>query len=300
MVYNRATKKTMKKTLFVLVAAVLMAASATAQPGLTRMAQRGQANVPQLKAAKQQNAKEKASFATKRAAKSVDNPIWADTMSYCLDEPFFSGMGMGNETSTIQWGIKIEAAALVGRNNITEVHFFVPAAGNYEMSIIFGASPVLAPGATAAYSQTIAATAADTMAWKTVTLSSSLPVVTGQAMWVVLSNTGVPYPAAAVEGATYPNGTYLSIDGVEWTTLPEINFENTWMIRVVSDTYTVQAPMVTLAGPSVAQLNQTLTFTASSPNSDSYEWYVDGASESHHRRHAPGGGGRHEHQWHHL
>ena len=280
MVYNRATKKTMKKTLFVLVAAVLMAASATAQPGLTRMAQRGQASVPQLKAAKQQNAKEKAPIALKRAAKSVDNPLWADTMSYCLDEPFYNGIGMGNDSSIMRWGIKIEAAALVGRNNITEVHFFVPAAGNYEMSIIFGASPVLAPGATAAYSQTIAATAADTMAWKTVALSSPLPVVAGQAMWVTFTNTGIPYPAAAIDGATYLNGTYASLDGLNWAPLPDFNLENTWMIRVVSDTYTVQAPMVTLAGPSVAQLNQTLTFTASSPNSDSYEWYVDGASES--------------------
>ena len=268
----------MKKALIMLAAMGLMATAATAQGGWTRMAQKGQNTTHEFRAANQEDGKKMAAMGTKFALKSTANPLWTDTMSYCENGEYYNSIGLGSDTVTMHWAIKVEAAAMAGRNNITAVDLFVPYAGTYTMNIVFGAAPT----GTAAYTQTMTAVAADTMTWKSVGLAAPVPVVAGQPMWVVFTNTGIPYPAAGVQGSTYPNGTYASMDGVDWqpltTMAPSLNVM--WMIRVVSDTYTVQPPMVTLAGPSVAQLNQTLTFTASSPNSDSYEWYVDGASES--------------------
>lgn len=268
----------MKKALIMLAAMGLMATAATAQGGWTRMAQKGQNTTHEFRAANQEDGKKMVAMGAKFALKSTANPLWTDTMSYCEDGEYYNSIGLGSDTVTMHWAIKVEAAAMAGRNNITAVDLFVPYAGTYTMNIVFGAAPT----GTAAYTQTMTAVAADTMTWKSVGLTAPVPVVAGQPMWVVFTNTGIPYPAAGVQGSTYPNGTYASMDGVDWqpltTMAPSLNVM--WMIRVVSDTYTVQAPMVSLDGPTTVLMGNAATFTITSPNSDSYEWLLDGTALS--------------------
>ena len=268
----------MKKTLLFMAAISLMASVATAQGHLMRKVQKSQNLTSELKAARQSDSKKDVAYAAKRGVKTMDNPIWTDTMSYCENGDFYNTIGLGSDTTTMRWAIKVEAAAMAGRNNITAVDLFVAYAGTYTMNIVFGADPT----GTAAYTQTMTAVDADTMTWKSVPIANSVPVVAGQPMWVVFSNTGVAFPAAGVQGSTYPNGTYASLDGVDWQPLtimaPSLNVM--WMIRVVSDTYTVQPPMLTLEGPGVALVGETVNFTASSPNADSYAWYIDGTAQS--------------------
>lgn len=268
----------MKKALIMLAAMGLMATAATAQGGWTRMAQKGQNTTHEFRAANQEDGKKMVAMGAKFALKSTANPLWTDTMSYCEDGEYYNSIGLGSDTVTMHWAIKVEAAAMAGRNNITAVDLFVPYAGTYTMNIVFGAAPT----GTAAYTQTMTAVAADTMTWKSVGLAAPVPVVAGQPMWVVFTNTGIPYPAAGVQGSTYPNGTYASMDGVDWqpltTMAPSLNVM--WMIRVVSDTYTVQAPMVSLDGPTTVLMGNAATFTITSPNSDSYEWLLDGTALS--------------------
>lgn len=268
----------MKKALLTLAAVSLMTTAAMAQAGVTRMAKKGEVAVAQLKAANQTSSKRVDAKAMKRGVKAMDNPIWADTMSYCGDGEYYNSIGLGSDTVTMHWAIKVEAAAMAGRNNITAVDLFVPYAGTYTMNIVFGAEPT----GTAAYTQTMTAVAADTMTWKSVGLTAPVPVVAGQPMWVVFTNTGIPYPAASVQGSTYPNGTYVSMDGVDWQPLTTMapNLNVMWMIRVVSDTYTVQMPMVQLEGPATVLMGEAATYIVSSPNSDSYEWHLDGTTLS--------------------
>lgn len=267
----------MKRAMIFLAVAGLLASTGMAQKGMTRSAWKNQPVAQRLTAAGQA-AKPMKGLAAKGGVKAAGNPVWADTMSYCLDGEFATGIGMGSTEATLSWAIKIDAAALVGRNNITDVQIFITDPGTYTMSLYFASAPT----GTAAFTQTITATDADTMAWKNIHFATpvSVPTAAANPLWVVFTNTGIPYPAAAVDGATYDNGTYVSLDGATWELLSAYYLDYTWMIRVVSDTYTVQAPMISIDGPAVVLMGQTATFTANSTNSDSYAWYVDGSSES--------------------
>lgn len=267
----------MKKTFTFLAAMMMLGAVCMAQGSIIRSAK--QSNLPaafskQVVAVKGQNDVKR--FATKAVAFS--HPVWnSDTMSYCGDDAFATGVGVGSDTSTMYWGIKIDADALVGRNTITEVQFYAELIGAYTMSLVFGADPT----ETATLTQTINITAADTGAWKTVTLSPAVPVAEGEDLWVTFSCMR-NFPAAGVEGSSYPNGTYVSLDGTTWG--PLVNYTTqldlTWMIRVVSDTHIFPAPMFEVEGPDAVITGVANTWIASSPNTDTWEWTVNGTVQS--------------------
>ena len=267
----------MKKTFTFLAAMMMLGAVCMAQGSIIRSAK--QSNLPaafskQVVAVKGQN--EVKGFATKAVAFS--HPVWnSDTMSYCGDDAFATGVGIGSDTSTMCWGIKIDADALVGRNTITEVQFYAKLIGAYTMNLVFGADPT----ETATLTQTINITAADTGAWKTVTLSPAVPVAEGEDLWVTFSCMR-NFPAAGVEGSSYPNGTYVSLDGTTWG--PLVNYTTqldlTWMIRVVSDTHIFPAPMFEVEGPDAVITGVANTWIASSPNTDTWEWTVNGTVQS--------------------
>ena len=229
----------------------------------------------QLSTSRQMTKKElvKNHWNTMHAAKVTGNPIWGDTMSYCGNETFYTSVGVGSTTGNIYWGIKIEAAALVGRNTIEAVQFFVPGGdngiGTFTMTIHVGS-----PTATAALTQAINTTAADTMTWYTIDLTTPLAITQGSDLYVCFHNTGLPYPAAAITANTYDNGKYASIDGTSWDLVSNLGVDATWMIRAISDTHIELPPVVNIEGPATVRMNDTVVFTAVSANADSYSWTV--------------------------
>ena len=190
-------------------------------------------------------------------------------MSYCLDNDFASSIGLGSP-GDVYWAIKIESAALVGRNNITDVQVFFAYEGTYDMNIYSGADPT----GTAIATQTINAAAADTMSWKTIHFTNPIAITQSQDLWVVLHCSTLAYPATGVVGTEYDNGKYISLDGVEWQLVTTYGLNYTWMIKVISDTYTPAAPAVTLNGPVYVINGDTATFTMTSPNATSYSWNI--------------------------
>lgn len=197
------------------------------------------------------------------------NPIWAETMSYCLDAPFASSVGLG-QPGDVYWGIKIEAAALAGRNTITDVQLFVTEAATYTMSMYSGAEPT----GTAIATQALVATDADTMTWKTIHFATPVAIPQGQDLWVTFYCNTVNYPAAGVTGTEYDNGKYVSLDGTTWELITASNIDYTWMIRAISDTFTPQAPAIYIDGPLSARTGDTVSFSAVSPNANSYAWSI--------------------------
>lgn len=199
------------------------------------------------------------------------NPFWGQTMSYCLDGEYANSIGTNATGDTVYWGIKIESAALVGRNNITDVMFYVHGAGNYTLNIYANS-----PSGTAIATQNITATADDEGAWKTVHFTAPVAITQGQDLWVIFSNTDVTYPAAGVAGTQYDNGKYISLDGVDFDLITNLSstLNYTWMIKVVSDTYAEVAPVLTLDGPTLVLSGDTVTYTISSPNATSYNWNI--------------------------
>lgn len=208
----------------------------------------------------------------KNAAKVSGNPVWQDTMSYCGNEALSSAVGVNDNTTPVYWAIKIEAAALVGRNSITDVDFYVYAAGAYTLSIAYGST---SPG-TAVLTQSITATSSDESSWKNIHLTSPLSITQNQDMWIILMNSDANYPAAGVTGNSYDNGKYISLDGSSWVLVSTYNLDYTWMIRAISDTYTVLPPSVNIDGPATVLAGDTATFTANGA-ADSYAWTIPNA-----------------------
>ena len=256
----------MKKVIMLFAAAVLLASTSFATVNPTSKADNGR----MLTSSKPMAKKLVKPNSLKKATKVAGNPVWQDTMSYCLDADFYTGVGTQAAGDTVYWAIKIEAAALAGRNNLTDVEFFVAYAGTYNLAIYSGTQPT----GTAAYTQTINAVAADTMKWKNVHFTSPLAITQGADLWVVLSNTDVAYPAAAVNPNTYDNGKWISLDGIQWMSVANAGVDATWMIRAISDTYAVQPPMVSISGPANVRTGDTVVYTAVSPNTDSYDWTI--------------------------
>ena len=257
----------MKKAFTIFAAMVMLTSMSFAQKGMTKQGN----NRPMLQSTRFAPAKLMKQGNVKNGLKDVSFPIWNNTMSYCMDEEFYTNVGTTTPGDTVYWAIQLESAALVGRNNLTSVEFFVVAAGTYTLSIYSGAQPA----GTALHTQTINAVAADTMAWKTITFASPIAIDQTQDLWVVLSNSDVDYPAAGIMGNEYDNGKWVSLDGIQWLNVAEAGVDVTWMIRATSDTYTVLPPMVRISGPVAVRTGDTAYYTALSANSDSYTWTIN-------------------------
>lgn len=256
----------MKKVSTIFAAVMMIASVSFAQMSKTA----GKSHRALLQATRFAPAKLVKNVATLNGLKVSGNPIWDNTMSYCLDADFYSGVGTEAPGDTIYWAIKIESAALDGRNNLTDVEFFVVSAGNYTLQIFSGAQPT----GTALFNQSIVATAADTMEWKTVHFTSPIAIDQTQDLWIVLSNSDVNYPAAGVTGNEYDNGKWVSLDGIQWMNVANAGVDVTWMIRAISDTYTVLPPVLDLQGPTAVRTSDTAYYYAASGNADSFEWTV--------------------------
>ncbi len=257
----------MKKTFMLFAAMVMLASVSIAQKNVTKEG----GNLPMLQATRFAPAKLAKKTDAKGVRKDAGNPIWENTMSYCLDDAFYNNVGTTTEGDTVYWAIRIESAALVGRNNLTNVEFFVVESGTYKVNVYSGAEPT----GTALFNQTVTIGTSDTMAWKTITFANPIAITQGQDLWVVISNSDVAYPASGVQGGNYENGKLISIDGIEWMNVAEAGVDVTWMIRATSDTYTVLPPQLTLQGPSVVRGGDTAVYQARSANADTYEWTLD-------------------------
>ena len=207
-----------------------------------------------------------------RATKDANDPVWADTMSYCFNEEMYTGIGVNDVTTPVYWGIRIDASLLAGRNNLTDVRLFVASAGTYTLNVSFGAD---VPGA-ALYTQTVTATTDDEMTWMTFHLTTPLALDATQNLWVVFVNSDVNYPATAVIGNQYDDGKWLSLDNTEWNLSSDYELDYTWMIQAVSDTYIPLPPTVDLSGDVSIVLGEEATFTAYSAMAETFEWTVDG------------------------
>lgn len=201
--------------------------------------------------------------------RATGNPIWELTMSYCGDAAFASSVGLGSP-GDVYWGIKIESAALVGRNNLTDVQLFIAYAGSYTLNIYSGANP----SGTAIATQTITATDADTMTWKNIHFNTPVAITQSQDLWVTFHCSTLAYPATGVVGNEYDNGKYISLDGSTWNLISAYGLDYTWMIKAISDTYVELPPQLTLTGPTTVINGDTATYTVSSPNATSYAWNI--------------------------
>ena len=155
-----------------------------------------------------------------------------DTISYCGNEPFASGIGTGG--GALHWGIMLPAANLVGHNYLKSVMVYVQPeyTGTYTLNLYTGGDTV--PGSLT-HTQTVSFGSADT-GWQEVTLSSIFPL-SSQNLWITFYTIGLAYPISVCAYSGSVNSDWISLDGTSWSHATDYNLDYSWMIKAVcSDT----------------------------------------------------------------
>lgn len=157
---------------------------------------------------------------------TIEIIVWGDQMYYD-NGVFVDCIGTG---SGVYWGVRFDASALTNRNFLTSVDLYVNEVGTYTLNVYQDGDN--APG-NLIYTQTDqCAMAGD---WYTYTFSPVALDVTKD-LWITFYCDDVAYPAAGCDYTGVPDGTYVSMDGIDWTYLfeaaPTLNY--TWMIRATT------------------------------------------------------------------
>ncbi len=205
-----------------------------------------------------------------------------DTLSYCGNGTIATRIGVNNTTTTVYWGIMLPAAQLTGRDSVLSVLLYVSPSdtGNYTVTLYQGGST--APQ-TQVRTQSYYINSAMAGGWVGLALSNPAPIVSGQNLWVIVSNTDVLYPAAACAYVGDPNSNYLSTDGNSWVHatadvgLPQ---SYSWLIKCVTHTSANAAPSVVASGPTTGAVGEQLTFTAIASTGANVTWQLDGGTPS--------------------
>ncbi|MBQ9587651.1 MAG: choice-of-anchor J domain-containing protein [Bacteroidales bacterium] len=194
---------------------------------------------------------------------------WGDTISYCGDDVYESGIGIG-ANGEITWGIKIPSQYMTGRNYLSSAMAYISNPGYYELLIYnpqSGAYP-----STPIYQQTYNVTASSD--WYTFPLSSTVALNTSNDLWVVLHCTGINYPASYSSYSGDTNSSMVFMDNT-WYTIQSLasDLNPTWMIKAVtSATPTTPQLTVSISGPTSVINGDVATFTAIGYDQATYSW----------------------------
>lgn len=150
-----------------------------------------------------------------------------------------NSMGAGG---SIYWAVRFPASVLTSYTTLNSVRIMDMYAGSYQVRICQGGTD--APGTQIA-SQTFSLSGTED--WYNAVFSSPVTINPSQALWIVLYNTGVNYPAAGSTYAGNPDGSWVSLNDSTWNSICDFGFYYTWMVRPVlssgsvPQTYTITA-----------------------------------------------------------
>ncbi len=164
----------------------------------------------------------------------VSTTVAQDTISYCGDEPFETGIGTSG--SPIWWGIRIPASLLAGHESISEVLVYINngSSGNYILTLFQGGTDI---PQTNIYSRSYSFTT-NLNAYKSCSLSYPVPIDDTKNLWVIFQTNDIGYPASACAYTGNPNSNLVSTNG--YSTLVNLSdisqLSNSWMIKVIANT----------------------------------------------------------------
>lgn len=205
-------------------------------------------------------------------------PLRADTVGYASGSHITSYGGNGQ----VWWATRLPAVAMNPSRTLTQVHVYLPTAGQYEVKVHRGGSA--APGGMA-LTQTYITTLDNS--WHTITLSYPIALDYNMPIWIVLGSSQVPYPAACTHYAGNPDGLWASFgSNSNWQ---KLSTHYSWMIEAyLSDTtadYTLEARSAndqqgTVAGGGTYHYNTATTITATPAPGFRFVQWNDGAAQN--------------------
>ena len=131
--------------------------------------------------------------------------------------------------SELRWGIMFPAATLQAYQgcSLTEVALVeCEESGTYTLKIYYGETP-----SQGVLIHTQDFTTTGTNDWKTIPLTTPLPIEATQNLWVTFYQKDITYPGTCCNNTGDPNGRWISLDGTEWTDLLNYGLNYTWLIR---------------------------------------------------------------------
>ena len=155
-------------------------------------------------------------------------PLHRDTVGYCRP----NGIAYKNLTGgdTLEWGIRLPASYLEGKQRLREVQFWTyEDSGPYDMEIYRGELPNQL-----VYSDVFTSTG---YGMHTIAIDSTAPIDLADTMpiWIVFRNVGYGYPMSYSHFTGTADGSWVKYQG-QWSPIYEVlPFYSSWMIRAVID-----------------------------------------------------------------
>jgi len=169
----------------------------------------------------------------------TNNPRWITVTSDSTVTAHFADLGDAERhydngtragsigaNGSLYWGVRFPSGSLSGYEQMNGIRIFDYNAGTFELSIFQGGND--APG-TLVTSQTL--TLSGTNDWQTVALTTPVSLNQTTPLWIVIYNSGVNYPAVGSHYAGNPDGSWVSLNGENWSSVCDYNYYYTWMIR---------------------------------------------------------------------
>ncbi len=209
---------------------------------------------------------------TANFAADTPNPPTGDTISYCLDNPIATSINAGG--ASFDWGIMFPASSLTGRNYLKSVLTYVLSDETYTLRVFRGGDNM---PATLVHTQSVAF---DTnhLGWQEIVLDATVPLPTGQNLWVVINST----VAAVCDYTGDVNSDWLGFSNTNWIHLYEANASLTfsWLLKAVTSATqpALPAPSVTVSGPTQIALGAAATFEAAGTAGAVITWNFQGGA----------------------
>jgi len=153
--------------------------------------------------------------------------LGGDTMRYD-NGVYNTAFKYGNNMA---WGIKIPAASLAGRPELTGVQFYTIYSGTYTLTISSGSN--IRP-TEQLYSGSLNLGSQYTQRWITLNFDNPVTVNPNKVLWITFTAPGVNYPASMTEWCGNEDGALVSQNGGStWKKLSQLGYYGTWMLRAI-------------------------------------------------------------------
>jgi len=154
---------------------------------------------------------------------AVFAPIMGDTLSYCYGN--FKSLWGSEEHYPLEWGIRLPANAIASHRQLESVQLYSVPNADYTLKIYSGTMPDRL-----LYSSGFSS---DDFGWKTIPLTTPLPLYDTTPIWVIFSCGSFTNPASASRYSGNPDGCWYKRQGTTWEAVTARGEYLSWMIRAL-------------------------------------------------------------------
>lgn len=150
-----------------------------------------------------------------------------DTLYYCYGT-YHGEQGPKGTDTCVYWGIRLDTARLVHVTTLHAVQFWIRLGGTYELRIYQGGED--APDSLI-YCDSV--TSPELRDWYEIELPIPLSIDNTKDLWITFYNRGTSTPISGCYYYGEPDGSWISYDGENWSTLTQGEKAIAWFIRAV-------------------------------------------------------------------